>query len=268
MSTIPKIGFGTYRLNESDIKNCLIPVLETGYRHIDTASLYNNESYIGNVLSENKIDTSHLFINTKIPMKSIVEETTEKSILESMKKLQVNRLSSVILHSFIVQDKKKPIFNVNMEKEIKSYLTLEQFARQGYIGMIGVSNFRVEHLELFKTNKLIPQVNQIELNPFCYRKDLVDYCKSNKIEIVAHSPLAKAEKFCDETLLSISKKYNKSPSSIMLSWCDYYNIPFIPRSSKRDHIVKNFNDHVKLSENDIEILNSLNCNYFTHPKYI
>jgi diketogulonate reductase-like aldo/keto reductase len=265
---IPKIGFGTYRLNESDINKCLIPVLETGYRHIDTASLYNNEHHIGKVLTENKIDVLKLFINTKIPMKAIIDGTTENSILESMKKLNVSKINSVILHSFVVQDKKKPIYNPNMEKELKSYLTLKQFAKQGYIGMIGVSNFNIQHLELFRKNNIIPQINQIELNPFCYRKDLVEYCKKSNIEIVAHSPLAKGEKFQDCTLLKISKKYNKSPSNIMLSWCNKQNFTIIPRSSNINHIIKNYFENIDLDDEDMEMLNILNCNYFTHPKYI
>jgi diketogulonate reductase-like aldo/keto reductase len=265
---MPKIGFGTYRLDEKDISKCLIPVLQTGYRHIDTASLYNNESHIGKVLTENKIDSSELFINTKIPMKAIVDGTTEKSILESMKKLNVSRINSVILHSFVVQDKKKQIYNPNMEKELKSYLTLQQFANQGYIGMIGVSNFNIDHLELFRKNNIIPQINQIELNPFCYRKDLVEYCRKSSIEIVAHTPLAKGEKFQDDNLLKISKKYNTCPSSVMLSWCNKQNFTIIPRSSKIEHIVKNFVETIDLDDDDMEMLNILNCNYFTHPKYI
>lgn len=295
MYHIPSFGYGSYRLHEEDISNTLLYAIEQGYRHIDTALLYSNEKYISKVLDDNKLDRSSLYINSKIPMKSIEQGTTHDSIVKIIENLNTKKVNSIILHSFVVIEDKKNKKHKNQEKkhntlidntssdnisnqqlkydpkltqEIKAYITLEQFQRQGYIDHIGVSNFNETHLQIFEENKLTtPYLNQIELNPFCYRKSLINYCDKKDIRVVAHTPLAKAEKLDDTTLVDLSKKYSVSPSNIMLSWCRQHGFITIPRSGKKEHLLENLS-YVKLEEDDMIVLDNMNCDYFTHAKYI
>ena len=113
-----------------------------------------------------------------------------------------------------------------------------------------------------------PYCNQIELNPFLLRNPVVEYCNQNEIKIVAHSPLAKGEKLNYKKLVDFSKKYNASPAQIMLQWNLQQNNGVIPRSKEFNHIQQNINCNFKLEEEDVKYLNTFDCKFSTHPKYL
>ena len=151
---------------------------------------------------------------------------------------------------------------------IKSWSILEQFKRQGILKNIGVSNFKICHLEKIKefSNGEI-FTNQIEVSPFLTRTELIGYMNKHKISISAHSSLVKGEKMNNPTLQRISNNYNKSPAQILLKWGIQKGYNVIPRSSNPEHIKENIMLDFNIEEEDINLLDSLNCDYYTHPQY-
>jgi diketogulonate reductase-like aldo/keto reductase len=256
-----RIGYGTYRLNNNVLEQSLERALLSGYRLIDTASLYKNESIIGNYLSSNEINRSSIWITSKLQPKLL--EKSEVEIINSIKKtlqdLNTNYLDLFLLHC--------P--SNDLEHNIKAWSILEQFQRQGIFRNIGVSNFSISNLEELINFSNIPIfTNQIELSPFLIRPKIIDYMKEKGIKITAHSSLAKGEKFNEPTLIELGKKYCKTEAQIMLQWAIQKDFYVIPRSSNPEHIVEDINLDFELNPEDMEILENLNCGYTTHPKYI
>lgn len=264
---IPLIGFGTYRLKDSTY-NSVKHAIKTGYRHIDTAPLYKNEERVGDAIKDCGIERKNLFVTTKISRDNLKTNDIKKSITESLKKLKLDYIDLILLH--------EPI------DYVKNWQMLYEFYRtegSGIVKNIGVSNFNIGHLNKIISNEnnsvssqslIKPYCNQIEINPFLHRKEIVEFCNTNNINIVAHSPLAKGEKLNDKNLNMLSNRYNISTSNLMLEWNLKQNNIVIPRSSNNTHIEQNIsNTNIsKFSDEDIERLNNLDCQYSTHPKYL
>jgi diketogulonate reductase-like aldo/keto reductase len=254
----PIINFGTYRLKELEIPVALETALKVGYRSIDTASLYLNEQYIGKFIKENEITRSSLWITSKLNPKIVSKspDTIIKSIKTTLENLQTDYLDLFLLHAPSVD---------NMEK---CWSVLENFKRQGIFRNIGVSNFKPEHIEqILKFSSEPIFTNQIELSPFLTRQPIVKYMREKSICISAHSSLAKGEKFDNLQLINVSNKYLKTPAQIMLKWAIQNNYNVIPRSGNPIHIKEDFDLDFVIEPNDIELLNSLNSDYYTHPQY-
>ncbi|CAG8751667.1 20705_t:CDS:2 [Cetraspora pellucida] len=212
--------------------------LESGYRHIDTATLYQNEEDIG-------IDQLY--------------ESTLKSVETSLSKFQTSYLDLVLVHS------PKP----GTQNRLECYKALQELVRQEKIKSIGVSNYRVNHLkELMDTNpEIIPTVNQIEVHPWHTRKEIVSYCIEHNIIIEAFSPLTRGKKFNDPTLIEITKKYNKSPAQILIRWGLQNNFIVLPKSMNKEHIVNNTNVYdFEIEQEDMETLGNLDESFITTGK--
>jgi len=254
----PLISFGTYRLKEKEIKTSLEYALNEGYRSIDTASLYANESFIGNFIKENEIPRQSLWITSKLNPKIIpkTEDEITQSILTTLHNLNTDYLDLYLIHA--------PID----EHIIKCWSILERFKQRGILANIGVSNFNEQQLKKitdFSTTKIF--TNQIELSPFLTRTKLVEYMREHFIPISAHSSLTKGEKLTDPIIQEISKNYNKTPAQIMLKWGIHNSYNVIPRSSNPAHIKENYDLNFTINQKHLDLLNNLNCDYYTHPQY-
>jgi len=253
---IPKIGFGTYRLN-GHTKESVLFALKNGVSHIDTAPLYKNEQIVGDAIRESGIPRNKLFIATKISRNELKSGSIKESIRASLLRIGVDYLDLVVLH--------EPI---NIKENWQKLCEFHKL-NQNIVRNIGVSNFDVVDLqEIIDSSNCKPYVNQIEMNIFMYQEDTIEYCKSNGIKIVAHSPLAKAEKMTNETLNTIASKYQKTPAQIMLRWLIHHDAIVIPRSKECNHILENKTLDFDICDNDINTINSLNCMYATHPQYL
>jgi methylglyoxal/glyoxal reductase len=258
---IPQIGFGTYRLKEDDIKVALPIALEANYVHIDTAALYKNEKFIGDVLKKLKVDRSKLWITTKIDKFSINggRKAVEKSLMSSLENLGTNYLDLVLLHA--------P--GDSLELDLEAWIVLEEYQKKKIIRHIGVSNYKEKELKNLMDNATVrPYTNQIEISPFWTREQLVKYCHEHKIIITAHSSLTKGEKFNDKTLQEIASKYKASPAQILLKWARQKGYVVIPRSHRRDHIIENISLNFEISDDDMAKLDKLNANFATHSQYL
>ena len=210
------------------------------------------------MILKNEIPRNEIWLTSKLSPKIIPKSESEiiKSILSTLTELNTDYLDLYLIHA--------PI-DAHI---IKCWSILEQFKREGVFRNIGVSNFKITHLQKitdFSTTPIF--TNQIELSPFLTRTDLVTYMKEHNIPISAHSSLTKGEKLSDPTLVQVAKTYRKTPAQILLNWGLQSNYNVLPRSSNPSHIRENINLNFAICEEDMSILNNLNCNYQTHPQY-
>ncbi len=143
---------------------------------------------------------------------------------------------------------------------ITTWKTLESLMDTGKVKAIGVSNFMVHHLnELLNDCKIIPVVNQIELHPYHYRKDLIDFCISHNIQIEAYSPLTKGNLLNNTELEELTSKYNKTQAQILIRWNLQHGSGVIPKASNRNHLIENYDVFdFNISSDDIKKIDSLN----------
>lgn len=227
---IPQLGFGTWLIKEeAECKNAVKIALEVGYRHFDTAQIYENEQFVGEALAEGTIKRNELFITTKIWNENMFWDDIEPSFEESLKKVKTDYVDLLLLH-FPVTELRRP-----------AWRRMEDIYKSGKAKAIGVSNYTIQHLkELLKECDEKPVVNQVELHVFLQQPELVKFCRENEIALEAYSPLAHGYDMTNETLVAISKKHNRSVAQIMIRWCLEKGFITFPKSTLPDHIKENF----------------------------
>ena len=245
---VPYLGLGTYNIrNQKDVDRAVHSALDTGYRLIDTAAAYYNESEIGKALKTASVPREEIFITTKLDNSDHGYKKTLKAFDESLKKLDCGYIDLYLIHW--------PV-----RKRNESWKAMEELLNGDKCRSIGVCNFTVSHLkELRENSSVIPAVNQIEFNPFVFQKEMSDYCIANDIVVEAYTPIARNHKFNHPVIKGVSEKYNKTPAQIMLRWALQHNAIVIPKSSNPGRIKENseifdFN----ISDEDMTKLNSLN----------
>ena len=226
---IPRIGFGTY-LNTGQLATHTVSwALDAGYRLIDTATFYQNESEIGIAIKESGIPRDQLFIITKLWDDSHGEEAATKSFMSSLHKFGVEYIDLYLIHS--------PLCG----KIVDTWRALLSLKAKGLVRSIGVSNFGVHHLKALQSSfpKDLPSVNQLELTPYLTRNDLVSYCREQGISLVAYSPLTQGHMLKDPPLTQLALKYKKSTAQLLIRWGIQSGFVVIPKSSKKERIREN-----------------------------
>ncbi|RIB25780.1 aldo/keto reductase [Gigaspora rosea] len=257
------VGDGTEAPQGKTTQDVILWALESGYRHIDTASRYDNEEDIGIGIIRSGILRDQIFITTKIWDMDQGYESTLKAAETSLSKLQTSYIDLLLIHS------PRP----GPQKRVESYKALQELVKRGKVRSIGVSNYGVKHLkELMNIDpEIIPAVNQIEIHPWNTRKDIVSYCAEHNIIVEAFSPLTRGKKLNDCVLVGIAEKYNKSTAQILIRWvilnlnllqCLQNNFITLPKSINKKHIIDNTKvyDFV-IEEEDMKTLGSLNENF-------
>lgn len=252
---MPEIGFGTWHIkDEKTLKSSIGWALESGYQHIDTASKYCNEEFIGNTLKELNIPRENIFITSKLWNTDKGYNQTIKAFYETLKKLKTDYLDLYLIHW--------PMTSQNWEEDnLETWKALEMLYKQGKIRAIGVSNFLVQHLEsLLPKINIPPMVNQIEFHPGFMQEETVSFCKKNNIVIEAWSPLGSGSMLENEHLKIISNKYNKSVAQICIRWCLQNEVVPLPKSTNKNRIKENINVYdFNISNEDMNFINNLKC---------
>ncbi|KKN30275.1 hypothetical protein LCGC14_0835610 [marine sediment metagenome] len=245
---MPMLGFGTWNLRMKDGYKAVLWALEKGIRLIDTATVYENEKEVGSAIKDSGIPREEIFITTKVFSTEPGYESTLTPFEKSIRKLNVTYVDLYLIHW--------PLTDLRLE----TWKALEKLYEDKKTRAIGVSNYTIRHLnEHFEHFTTVPTVNQVEFSPFLYQKDLLDFCKSHEIVVEAYSPLTQGSKLDNETLLTIGKKYGKSPAQILIRWGLQHKIVQIPKSAKENHIAENIDvfDFI-LNEKDMKELDNLN----------
>ena len=226
---IPRIGFGTY-LNTGQLATHTVSwAFDAGYRLIDTATYYHNETEIGIAIKKCGIPREQLFIITKLWDDSHGEEAATESFMGSLHKLGVEYIDLYLIHS------------PHCGRVVDTWRALLSLKAKGLVRSIGVSNFGVHHLKAlqrsFPTD--LPAVNQLELTPYLTRSDLVSYCREQGIALVAYSPLTQGHMLKDTPLTQLALKYKRSTAQLLIRWGIQSGFVVIPKSSKKERIREN-----------------------------
>ncbi|SHI86618.1 aldo/keto reductase [Aquimarina spongiae] len=253
---MPYFGLGVYLAdNEQEVVDAIHWALETGYRHIDTASIYKNEEGVGRAIQTSTIPREDVFVVSKVWNADQGFESTLKAFEDSLNRLQLDYLDLYLVH-WPVQG-----------KYIDTWKALEQLYKEKKIRAIGVSNFMIHHLEdLMQHTEIIPMVNQMEFHPHLVQQDLIDFCNQHHIQYEAWSPMMQGKIFDLKILDQFAEKYKKTVAQIVLRWNLQKGVVTIPKSVKKERIQSNADlFDFELSQEDIDRIDALDQNKRTGP---
>jgi diketogulonate reductase-like aldo/keto reductase len=192
--------------------------LKLGYRHIDTAAIYENEEAVGVGIKESKVPREEIFLTSKVWNDDQGYENTLKAFDLSLKKLGTNYLDLYLIH-----------WPKTLNKD--TWRAMEKLYKEGKIKAIGVSNFKVHHLEdLLETAEIVPMVNQVEYHPQFPQTETHEFCKEHNIQLEAWGPLMQGKIFNIELMKELSSKYGKTIAQIALKWDLQMGVVTIPKS--------------------------------------
>ena len=245
---MPYLGLGVYLSEDGqEVIQSVKWALEIGYRHIDTASIYKNEAGVGQGILESGVPRDDIFVVSKVWNSHQGYESTLKAFDDSLRRLNMDYLDLYLIH-WPVAGKYKD-----------TWRALERLYQEKRVRSIGVSNFLQHHLEdLMQSSSVVPMVNQMEFHPYLVQQDLLNFCKSNKIQYEAWSPMMQGKIFGLDIFKDLAAKYGKSIAQIVLRWDLQKGVITIPKSTKRDRIEGNADlFDFELSAEDVAYLDSL-----------
>ncbi|MEK4263196.1 aldo/keto reductase [Paenibacillus sp. FSL L8-0499] len=250
---MPWLGLGVFKVEEgAELIQAIKSAIKHGYRSIDTAAIYENETGVGQAiqeaLQENNLSREELFVTSKVWTADMGYEETIAAYETSLAKLGLEYLDLYLIH-WPVKGKYK-----------ESWRALETLYKEGRVKAIGVSNFQIHHLEdVLKDAEIKPMVNQVELHPYLNQQALLDFCKEQGIQLEAWSPLMQGQLFDQPVLKKIAAKHGKSVAQVIVRWDLQRGIITIPKSTKEHRIIENVDVFdFNLSDEDMTLINSLN----------
>ena len=250
---MPRLGLGTWDLRGNTCVNSAKFALENGYRHIDTATMYSNETEVGKVLGEflknSSASRDEVFITTKIWTSDLGVSKSQSAINQSLKNLNLDYIDLHLIHW--------P--GSSKQARLESYGVLLKNMQERKIRSIGVSNFSISQIEeVISQYGDIPSVNQFRLNPYDYDLELVDYCQKKGIVVTAYSPLNKGRQLKNVSLSKIATTHSKTEAQILLRWGIQHDFVVIPKSSNNERLIENSRIFdFTLSSEEMQILDYL-----------
>lgn len=257
---IPALGFGVWQMEDlKECENAVIKAIQTGYRMIDTAAIYQNETAVGTAVKNSGVDRDELFITSKVWVQDHGYEKAKSAFQRTLNRLQMDYLDMYLIHW--------PYGDF-----LGTWKALEELYKEGKIKAIGVCNFTVEKLEELKANStVLPVINQIELHPVFQQKELQVYDRENNIITQPWSPLGNgnANLLSNAELKAIAEKYNKTVAQVILRWHLQEGFVVIPKSVTPSRIEENFNVFdFELTADEMNVVRSLDTGkrLFFDPK--
>lgn len=238
---IPVLGFGVFQIAPEQTEEAVKNAIKAGYRHIDTAQGYLNETETGKGIRNSGVDRKEIFVTSKVWVENAGYESAKASIERSLSRLDIGYIDLMLIH--------QPYGDV-----YGTWRALEEFYKEGKIRAIGVSNFMPDRLvDLGIFNTVMPAVNQIEINPFFQREEWVQTLQNEGIVVEAWAPFAEGKNgiFNNPTLKQIGEKYGKSVAQVILRWLVERGIVVLAKSVNPERMAENLNIFdFQLSEED------------------
>lgn len=261
---MPAAGYGVFQIDPTETKQAVLDAIDAGYRLIDTAQAYGNETEVGQALQETTVDRSELFITTKVWVDSTGYDATMKEFEAALQRLQLDYLDLFLIH--------QPYGDV-----YGSWRAMEELYQAGKIKAIGISNFNADRfVDLAQHNDVIPAVNQIELNPWYQQPDELKWHEQLGIQPEAWAPFAEGrhDLFTNEVLQTIGAKYDKGVGQVVLRWLYQRGIVSLAKSVHRERMEQNlaiFDFELTADEMEqIQALDMAESAFFDHrdPKMV
>lgn len=254
---IPIVGFGTWQTPAGETAKTAVKVaLTSGYRHIDTAEMYGNESSVGEAIKESGIARQRIFLTSKLNNHAHSYQAASAAIDQSLKTLQTDYLDLFLIH----WPNPKPARDAKWQEHLQAtWKAFEDAYQAGKIRAIGVSNFRPKHLKILEQTQTIqPMVNQIRICPGDLDQETIQYCRQKKILLEAYSPLGTGKIFKDETLKKIAAKNQHTVAQICLRWSLQHGFLPLPKSVHENRIEENSQlFDFELSAEDMQTIDQL-----------
>lgn len=248
---MPGFGLGVYKVDDGKVAiESVKTAIQHGYRSIDTASFYDNEAGVGKGIRESAVPRKEIFVTSKVWNDAQGYERTIQSFETSLQKLGLDYLDLYLIHW--------PVKGLYKE----TWKAMEKLYTDGKVRAIGVSNFNSNHLEdLLADCKIKPVINQVEYHPHLTQVELHDFCKRERIQLEAWSPLKRGALLEEPTILKIAEKYQKSVAQVILRWDLQNGVVTIPKSVTKHRIIENADIFdFNLTGGDMDRMNSLNIN--------
>ncbi|GAA5880730.1 hypothetical protein JCM1840_007418 [Sporobolomyces johnsonii] len=233
---LPRLGFGVYR--STNAKASVASALTQGYRHLDSARMYGNESEVCEAVKAFQKDaatvggTGKVWLTTKVAGKEHGTDKTAKAVEES---IAIAKEHGLDWDLFLLHDATS-----GPQKRLEAWKVLIQKRNEGKLKSIGVSNFSEKHLQQFKDAGVeLPLVNQIELHPFLQQKPIVKFCRAHDIVVEAYCPIIRGQRFDHPTLQKVSQKHNATVAQILIRWSLQKGYVPLPKSDQAGRIQEN-----------------------------
>ncbi len=253
---MPWLGFGVLQINDGqEVEKAVRYALEIGYRSIDTAAAYGNESGVGKAIRESGIARKDIFLTTKVWNDDQRRKRTRNAFEESLKRLGTDYVDLYLIHW--------PVKGCYQE----TWQVMEEIYQSGCARAIGVSNFQIHHLEeILRDSQIGPSVNQVEFHPLLVQPELLGFCQNHQIQVEAWSPLMQGQVATEPTVQKLAEKYHKTRAQIFLRWDLQHGVVTIPKSVRLNRIVENTQIFdFELSEADMKVLDALDEGKRTGP---
>ena len=264
---IPKLGLGTWFIDDDKATDAVRQAISIGYRNIDTAQAYGNERGVGEGVRTSGVDRDELFVSTKLAAEIKDHPGALAAIDESLDKLGLDYVDLMLIHS------PQPWGDFRggdyAEGNLAAWRALEEAHRAGKIRAVGVSNFLQADLEnILQHGTVAPHVNQILVHAGNTPSELIDYCQSKNIAVEAYSPIAHGEILKNQDLAAIAERYRVSVPQLCIRYTLQLGTVSLPKTANPDHMRSNAQVDFEISDQDMDALRHLDeKNYGDHAAF-
>ncbi len=248
---IPQLGFGVFQVPPDEAQRCVSRALDVGYRHLDTAAMYQNEKGVGAAIAASGVAREDIFVTTKLNNDAHGYDSALAACATSLANLGLEYVDLYLIHWPLPA----------RDRYLDTWRAFEKLHAEGMARAIGVSNFTIPHLQRLATDsQTVPAVNQVELHPYLVQQELRNYDAQHRIVTQAWSPIARGgDLLQDPAITALASKYGKTPAQVVLRWhLDLGNVVF-PKSVTPARIAENFDVFdFSLEQPDLAAITALN----------
>jgi 2,5-diketo-D-gluconate reductase A len=232
-TTIPQLGFGVFQVPPEQTEETVTKALEVGYRHIDTAQMYQNEEGVGAAIAASGLARDEVYVTSKLNNGYHRPDDARRAFDETLGRLRLDQIDLFLIHW--------PLPTLYDGDYVSTWRTLAEFVADGRARSIGVSNFQPAHLDrIVAETGVVPQVNQIEVHPYFANEEARAASIRHGVEVEAWSPIAQGKVLDDEVIGKIAAAHGKTPSQVTLRWHVERGDIVFPKSMREERMRENF----------------------------
>lgn len=255
---IPAVGFGTWLIDDDAVAPLVADAIKAGYRHIDTAQAYGNEAGVGRGIKDSGVAREELFITTKVAAEAKDYDSAAASIDESLRKLGLNYVDLMIIHSPQPWAEFREVDNRFFAENLEAWRALEDAQAAGKIRAIGVSNFLVDDLQnILDNGRVKPAVNQILAHLSNMPTELIGFCKDNDVLVEAYSPLGHGANFKNPKIAALAEKYGVSVAQLSIRYLVQKGLVPLPKTTSPERLRANLDIDFEIADDDMAALDEI-----------
>jgi diketogulonate reductase-like aldo/keto reductase len=225
---MPVLGLGVWQTGAGEeTRTAVKAAIAAGYRLVDTARVYQNETDVGAAVRESGVARERIFLTTKLWNSDHGYDRTLRACDQSLARLGLEQVDLYLVHW-------------PAPGRSETWRAMERLLADGKVRAIGVSNYTVRHLEeLLGECRIAPAVNQVEFSPFLFQRALLEFCRSHRIQLEAYGPLVRGQRMEHPTLARVAERHGRTPAQVLIRWGIQHELVTIPKSARPARIVEN-----------------------------